>query len=117
MARYTCSFTLALPIENLHASLIKMLESCHFEMIYDTDDYVMGREAPGQVAFAKLVTVEGLMDKPKPDDKQVRINLVIKNEELPLQTDNHCSQIFDKIKQAISDNESWKLIELVSSPS
>lgn len=115
MARYTCSFKISLPIENLHQSLVRVFESCQFDMIYDTEDYIMGREIPGNVTFSKLVTVEGLIDKPKPTDKHVRINLVIKNEELPLQADNHCHQMFEKLKQAIDASDEWQLIELVTS--
>ena len=75
----------------------------------------MGREVPGNVTFAKLVTVEGLIDKPKPTDQQVRINLVIKNEELPLQTDNHCHRRFEQLKEAIKESDRWQVLELVTS--
>jgi hypothetical protein len=41
------------------------------------------------------------------------MNFVIKNEELPLQVDNHCRQMYNQVSQAVSDNQHWKLIETV----
>lgn len=115
MARYTCSFTVALTMQNLHECLVDLFTKCNFDVIYDTSDYVMAREIPGGVPFAKLVTVEALIDKTFPDHNYVRINLVIKNEELPLQANNHCYQIFDGVKQAIAEHYNWQLVDLVSS--
>ena len=73
----------------------------------------MARETPGRVSFPKLVTVEVLIDKTTATDKEVRMNFVIKNEELPLQIDNHCRQIFTQVSQAVTDNQHWQLIETV----
>jgi hypothetical protein len=39
------------------------------------------------------------------------MDLVIKNEELPLQLDNHCRQIFDLVKQSIKENRNWQMVE------
>lgn len=114
MARYTCSFTVAVPIELLRQLLAEILQACSFDIIYDTGDYMMARELPGQVSFAKLVTVEVLIDKTIATDTETRMNLVIKNEELPLQVDNHCYQMFDLLKQAIRDNRHWQLIESIA---
>ncbi|MFZ9736588.1 MAG: hypothetical protein ACO3EZ_01095 [Prochlorotrichaceae cyanobacterium] len=115
MARYTCSFTVALTMQNLHQCLVDLFTECKFDVIYDTSDYVMAREIPGGVPFAKLVTAEALIDKTFPDRESVRINLVIKNEELPLQTNNHCYRMFDTVKKAIADHYNWQLVDLVSS--
>lgn len=111
MARYTGLFIVAAPIDRLRQLLTEILESCNFDVIYDTGDYMMAREVPGRVSFAKLVTVEVLIDKPADTDSEVRMNFVIKNEELPLQLDNHCRQMFNTVKQAISDNHNWQLLE------
>lgn len=115
MARYTCSFTVSLTMQNLHECLVELFSKCQCEVIYDTADYIMARELPGQVPFAKLVTVEGLIDKSRPVGDNVRLNFVVKNEELPLQTNNHCFQMFDMVKKAIADTYNWQLIDLVSS--
>lgn len=111
MARYTCSFIIAVPLEHLQQVLIGVLESCHFDIIYNTGDYLMAREIPGKVAFAKLVTVEVLIDKSTATEHEARMNFVIKNEELPLQVDNHCRQMFDQVNQAIAENRQWHLVE------
>lgn len=113
MARYTCSFTVAVSSERLQHLLLEVLQDCNLDVIYDTRDYMMARELPGQVSFAKLVTVEVLIDKTTATETETRINLVIKNEELPLQVDNHCHQMFELVKQTIIDNRQWQLIESV----
>ena len=73
----------------------------------------MAREIPGRVAFAKLVTVEVLIDKSTATSQEVRMNFVIKNEELPLQVDNHCHQMFDMVQEAVAENRYWQLVETV----
>lgn len=114
MARYTCSFTVAVSLDDLQESLIEVLQSCNFDIIYDTGDYLMAREIPGRVAFAKLVTVEVLIDKSTATAHEVRMNFVIKNEELPLQVDNHCRQMFDLVQEAVAENRHWQLVESVA---
>lgn len=115
MARYTCFFTVALPIDNLRQSLIEILESCGCDLIYDTGDYMMARETPGRgIPFAKLVTVEVLIDKTTATETEIRMNLVMKNEELPLQLNNHCRQMFDRVTLAITQTRRWQLIESVA---
>ena len=114
MARYTCSFTVAVSLDHLQHSLIEVLQSCNFDIIYDTGDYLMAREIPGRIAFAKLVTVEVLIDKSTATSQEVRMNFVIKNEELPLQVDNHCRQMFELVQQAVAANRHWQLVESVA---
>ncbi|OLP15961.1 hypothetical protein BST81_23145 [Leptolyngbya sp. 'hensonii'] len=114
MARYTCLFTVAAPVKSLPSLLSKTLESCNLDVIYDTGDYMMAREIPGHVSYAKLVTVEVLIDKTTASDAGIRMNFVVKNEELPLQVENHCRKIFDLVNQAVIENDHWQLIESVS---
>lgn len=114
MARYTCSFIVAVSLDHLQQSLIEVLQSCNFDIIYDTGDYIMAREIPGRVAFAKLVTVEVLIDKSTATAQEVRMNFVIKNEELPLHLDNHCRQMFDLVQEAVAQNRHWQLVESVA---
>lgn len=115
MARYTCSFTVAITMGNLQECLMDLFTQCNLEVIYKTSDYVMAREIPGGIPFAKLVTAEALIDKTFATKDSVRVNLVIKNEELPLQSDNHCFQMFDGIKLAVAEQYDWQLVDLVSS--
>jgi hypothetical protein len=85
MARYTCLFTVAASIETLRTSVGEFLNSLGFDIIYQTEDYVMGREIPGKVAFFQLVVVEVLIDRTTATGQEVQMSFVIKNEELPLQ--------------------------------
>lgn len=114
MARYTCSLTMAVDVERLRQLLSEVLLSCNLDVQYDRSNYVMAREHLGQVSFSKLVKVEILIDKSTTTESVTRMNLVAKNEELPLQVDNHCSQIFNLVKQAIADNRQWQLLETVA---
>ncbi len=91
-------------------------------IIYQAGDYLMAREIPGKVAYPQLVTVEVLIDQSKTPDQgmqmnsqEIQMNLVIKNEELPLQADNHCRQMFTRVSQAIIETHHWDLIEAVAS--
>ena len=114
MARYTYSFTVAAPITLLRPLLVEILQACNLEILYDTNDYMMSRENPGQVSFAKLVTVEVLIDKTTATDTETRTKLVFKNEELPLRFDNHCHKMFELVNQAIVDNRDWQLLESIA---
>ncbi|AFY90726.1 hypothetical protein [Chroococcidiopsis thermalis] len=114
MARYTCSFTVATvadDVEFLRQLLNQVLHSCHLDIQHDESDYMMARERLGQVSFSKLVKVEALIDKTNATNSATRVNLIVKNEELPLQIDNHCYQMFNLVKQAIVDNCQWQLVE------
>ncbi|MBD2184843.1 MULTISPECIES: hypothetical protein [Oscillatoriophycideae] len=114
MARYTSSYTVSLPLDRLKQLLIEVLKSCSLDILYETIDYIMAREKPGQVGFAKLVTVEVLIDRSTATATQTKMSLVMKNEELPLQVDNHCHQIFDRVSEAIVSNRQWQIIENVA---
>lgn len=111
MARYTGLFVVALPLERLRQLVLDVLESCGCSIIYDTGEYIMARETPGQVPFGKLVTVEVLLNRSINNEREIRMNIVMKNEELPIYADNHCLQIFEKVKQSIMQNRQWQLVE------
>ncbi|TFI56000.1 hypothetical protein BLD44_001310 [Mastigocladus laminosus UU774] len=111
MARYTCSFILSIDINHLQPLLIELLQDCNLDIQYYTLDYIMAREIVGTVSYSKMVTVEVLIDKSTATETETRMSIVIKNQELPLQLDNHCRQVFDYIKQAIEDNRNWHLIQ------
>ncbi len=114
MARYTGSFKVSTLDGNPQHQLSKILESCNFSIVYQTGDYLMAREAPGRVAYHQLVTTEILVDRTTASDQTVQVNLVIKNEELPLHKENHCAQIYQKVTQAIMDAREWQRIETIS---
>jgi len=123
MARYTSLFTVAVSFERLRHLLTDILRSCRMDVIYTDEDYLVARELPGHVSFGKLVTVEVLIDRfavPEavPDtlpDAEVRMNIVVKNEELPLQSDNHCRQMFNLVNRAVSESQQWHLIDSAAS--
>jgi hypothetical protein len=115
VARYTSSYLVKLPLGQLESLLKDLFYACHFEMIYHTLDYIMAKEIPGEVPFSKLVTVEVLIDSTMATKNEVQVNLVVKNDELPLQLNNHCRQMFDRIQQAIAEHQQWQWLENVTS--
>lgn len=111
MARYTCSFIIAITIDHLQPLLVDLLQDCDLEIQYYTADYIIAREIPGNISFSKLVQVEVLIDKSRATETESRMSIVIKNDELPLQLDNHCWQMFEFVKQSIEKSRHWHLIE------
>jgi hypothetical protein len=114
MARYTCFFTLGIAVDQLHAAMQPVLEACNFNVLYTTHEYIMARENPGGVTFPKLVTAEVLIDRTTATAETVTMKFVLKNEELPLNANNHCQQVFQQLNQAVTDGSQWKFIELVA---
>ena len=71
----------------------------------------MAREIPGQVIFTKLVTSEVSIDVSSTNPDLVKLSFLVKNEELPLNPNNHCRQIFDLLRVAIAHNYDWEAID------
>lgn len=111
MSRYVCSYRIPGTPNQIQNDLIKILHQCNLEVIYNTNDYLMARETPGTVIFSKLVTVEALIDSTTATKAGVETSLVIKNEELPLKIDNHCHQLFQRMREAIAKNYQWEMLE------
>ncbi|MGB3614256.1 MAG: hypothetical protein WBA10_10720 [Elainellaceae cyanobacterium] len=93
-----------------------VLATCDFNVIYEKEDYLFAKELPGNVNFSKLVSVEVVIDNYSPilrasNTSELEMSLVIKNEELPLQRDNHCRRKFDLVKQAIAKNTELELTD------
>lgn len=114
MARYTSLFTLETQAEHFSELLAEVLRNCSFDIIYDTGDYLMAREVPGEVVFGKLVTVEALIDRNVAHASEIRLKFVVKNEELPIHTKNHCRDMFDRVNQSVTDHRQWRTIEYAS---
>ncbi|MEO1372873.1 MAG: hypothetical protein AAFW70_00825 [Cyanobacteria bacterium J06635_10] len=114
MARYTCSYIVSLSIDDLQPLLVQLLQECNLDVQYYTSDYILARETPGSVSFSKFVTIEVLIDKSTATETETKMNLVIKNEELPLQVNNHCRQVFESIKQVVEDCRHWQLTETLA---
>jgi hypothetical protein len=115
MARYTSLFTVSVSFDRLRQMLTDVLRSCRMDVIYSTEDYLVAREVPGGVSFAKLVTVEVLIDRFTSPDTEVRMSFVVKNEELPLQSNNHCRDMFNLVNRAVVENRQWHLINSAAS--
>jgi hypothetical protein len=115
MSRYVCDFLVNLSPQHVRTPLHTLLAACGLEPIYDLDDYLMAREIPGRVSFTRLVTVEVLIDVTNATDAAVKLSFVLKNEELPLKSNNHCRQIFDLLRSTIAHDERWQPLNSLQS--
>lgn len=111
MARYTCCFVVSVSVKDMQALLVELLQNCNLIVQYYTWDYILASEIPGTVPFSKMVKVEVFIEISTATDAETRMSIVVKNEELPLQLNNHCRQVFETVKQAIENCRYWHLIE------
>jgi hypothetical protein len=101
MARYTNLVPVPVATARLRDSIVSTLQACGLNMIYETNDYLVAKEQPGNVSLAQLTTIEVLINPSTVDANATLINLVVKNEELPLSRNNHCEQVFSAVNQAL----------------
>ncbi|NEQ37439.1 MAG: hypothetical protein F6K40_14665 [Okeania sp. SIO3I5] len=73
----------------------------------------MAREFPGKVFFSQLVTIDITFERVTNTSENIRLNIVMRNEEIPLKLDNHCSQIKDLLIQLILENSHWEVVESI----
>ncbi|MEM9092266.1 MAG: hypothetical protein AAGC93_26480 [Cyanobacteria bacterium P01_F01_bin.53] len=103
MARYTNFFMTGSSSEEINQTLVTALEACDLNLIHQDPVCIVAKEKPGQVSFAQLATIEILINPPTIEAGGAKIDLVVKNEELPLRTNNHCREVFSLVNQAITD--------------
>lgn len=108
MARYTNFFMTSSSQEAISQTLVGALEACDLNLIYQDPVCIVAKERPGQVSFTQLATIELLISPPTLGSGGAKIDLVVKNEELPLRSQNHCKEIFEQINQAISEANEQK---------
>jgi hypothetical protein len=108
MARYTNFFMTASSQEAISQALVSALEACDLNLIYQDPVCIVAKERPGQVSFTQLATIELLISPPTLESGGSKIDLVVKNEELPLRSQNHCREVFTQVNQAITDANEQK---------
>ncbi|WRH68599.1 MAG: hypothetical protein RSE13_10775 [Planktothrix sp. GU0601_MAG3] len=114
MARYTGFFVVNVGLEDLRPMMIDILESCNLEITYQTPSSIIARENIGQVSVNQLVIAEIVFDTATSMIDETKMTVFIKNESLPLQSHNHCREIFEQISQLIIDNRRWVLLESIA---
>lgn len=108
MARYTNFFTTSGSTQDLRQSLVQVFKACDLNLVYEATDYFMAKEKPGRVAYSQLATVEVLINSAPGNKTDLRVNLVVKNEELPLRSNNHCQRVFELVNQAIAKTQNLR---------
>ncbi len=101
MGRYSCVLNMPAEREQVRVGLQELLNRRQFNWVYDSPSYCMAREKPGNVSIAQLVTVEMFLDSKVTG--QVELTCVAKNEELPLKVVNHCQQVFETVRTALTE--------------
>ncbi|MEP0900367.1 MULTISPECIES: hypothetical protein [unclassified Nodosilinea] len=101
MARYTNTLPISATTARLRDAIVSSLQAFGLNMVYETSDYLMAKEQPGQVSLAQLTTIEVLISPPTVAADAASVNLVVSNQELPLRHNNHCEQVFSAVNQAI----------------
>ncbi|MDX2272464.1 MAG: hypothetical protein NW237_11030 [Cyanobacteriota bacterium] len=101
MARYSCVTKLSGSNDQLNEAIRNLLERCRLTILHNSQDYWVAGEPPGEKPYTQLVTVEVLMDRARQGDS-VQVTCIAKNEELPLQSVNHCQQRFHQLKAEFS---------------
>lgn len=108
MARYTNLFTASGSTQDLRRSVMRVFQVCNLNLIYETPDYLVAKEKPGHVSYSQLATVEVLINPSPRENTDARVNLVVKNEELPLKTQNHCQKVFEQVNRTIATTPNWQ---------
>ncbi|MEM6450660.1 MAG: hypothetical protein AAF703_10140 [Cyanobacteria bacterium P01_D01_bin.105] len=102
--------------EDISQMLVSAIEACDLNLVYNDPVCIVAKERPGKVAFAQLATIELLISPPTAEHGGAKIDLVVKNEELPLRAQNHCKEVFGEIDQAIAAaNEALQAEKLANS--
>jgi len=106
MARYTATFSIVNHGDHAYQTACNLLKISGFRLLHESQDYVMGSENPGQVKFSLLTTAEILIDVPR-DRSSLTLEMLVKNEELPLKTNNHCKHVFDHLQRVFLECGEW----------
>lgn len=100
MARYSCIYHLSGPAKRIHDVLVGVFDIENFDLIHDSPNYWVVRELPGRVSFDRLVTIEFMLDSGATGDR-VQVTCIAENDELSLQRENHCRQVFAGVESVL----------------
>jgi hypothetical protein len=101
---------LPVSIQEIYSVLAEILESCQLQVDFQANDYLMAKEKDQDVSFLKLVHVDIIIDLATGNEKNTTVNIVVKNEELAVNKNNHAFAKMEQIKQVISDKYEAELL-------
>ena len=102
MARYCCSYFVGISPHQTGFLYDDILSLGEFEIIKRRSDVLLLSEVPNDAFFPQLVKVELFIHPPT--SSELQIDLLVKNHELPLRTNNRCRRFFESIHQIITNN-------------
>jgi hypothetical protein len=102
MARYSCSYFVPISLNQIGFLYDDLLSLGQFEVIKRRSDVLLLSEVPNDALFPQLVKVELFIHPPT--SSELQIDLLVKNHELPLRTNNRCRQFFESVHQIITKN-------------
>lgn len=106
MARYAATLLVIATENHIRTGIRQALTNNGFELVFESHDYLMAREVPGQVKFSLLTSAEILIDL-KYSKSEASLVMIVKNEQLPLNENNHCKAVFDRLKQTLTECAEW----------
>ena len=106
MARYTATFSIVNHSDHAYQTACNLLKQSGFRLLHESQDYIMGTEKPGRVKFSLLTTAEILIEVPH-NHSSLTLEMLVKNEELPLNANNHCKQVFDHLQSVFLECCEW----------
>jgi hypothetical protein len=101
MSRYSCSYIVKISPNRLDLLYDDLLQFSVFEVMHRRPDIFVLLETPNEAMFVQLVTIE-LFNTPI-SPSEIQIDLLVKNHELPLRSNNRCRQFFDRIHRLITE--------------
>lgn len=102
MSRYSCSYLVKLSPNQLDFLYDDLSRLSVFEVMHRRPDRLVLLELPNDVLFSRLVTIELFNQFISPSE--IQIELLVKNNELPLRVNNRCRQCFDAIHKIITEH-------------
>ncbi len=116
MARYTGFIIVAIEdFNNLQPVVLGILEELNLEVIHNTGNSILARERASEIPFSELAIAEVTFNLASITQTTIRIDLIVKNNTLPTQKDNHCRQVFDFFIYWAMENSYWQVIESMTS--
>ena len=116
MTRYAGFITVAIEdFDNLQPVVLGILEECNLEVIHNAGNSILARERAGELPFSKLAIAEVTFNLASITQTTIRIDLIVKNDTLPTQKENHCRQVFDLFIYWAMETRYWKVIESMTS--
>lgn len=112
MARYTCSYKFPVSTQQIYSIMTEIFDSCQLQIEFQSNDYIMAKEIKNKIYYSHLVKVDVMINLFNINQNSTTINLIVQNEELALNKDNHAREKLEEIQQTIAQKYQGELLTL-----